>query len=154
MKKFTGKDGFINYMIASHDALQNNHCEIITLVINSNNKSAAARIIIKGYHTGIFFGVNGCTSSSNTSTSTSSICNTSTNRNNNNNNIESSNTSTLTAVVVGTKGIVDGLHEISFDGTAFFTFNDDCSQIIELWALADKDTLKNQIGATTDSVFM
>jgi predicted ester cyclase len=130
-KKFTGKQGFIDYMIASHTALLNNHCEIQNLIIDSSQKKAAARIIIKGVHKGIFFGVDGsATNTPNTSTATND------------------------SVAIASLFAVDGQHEISFDGTAFFTFNDDCSQIIELWALADIDTLKNQIGATTESVFM
>lgn len=105
MKKMSGQDGFLQYMMAAHAAMLGNNCEILDLIISSDNKKVAAKIKVTGIHKGLFFGIEG-----------SSL-------------------------------------EIAYNGTAFFTLNDDCTKITELWALADIDCLKNQIGAKPESTF-
>jgi SnoaL-like polyketide cyclase len=43
--------------------------------------------------------------------------------------------------------------ELFYYASTFFTFNEACNKIIEIWVLADIDCLKNQLHATAESTF-
>ena len=49
-------------------------------------------------------------------------------------------------------GVQGSGHEVAWGSAAFFTLNESCTKITELWVLGDIDGLKNQIGAPVESI--